>query len=206
MTYFFPSPRGEALLSTQPFPNGNMIYATAMYEYLMGIGMPGLFEFEVKNGRLSRYPDRLEDTSIDDYLAATCDLGFALRFLGAGALYVSVMPGFSFNRLLGLMPSFWGVKLNAKLRAGKGLGPIDVLIWSIALLRAARQPKENQDGWVQSHLMILVWRQSKMSDNVLMRQAVAYWKSKQPQSTWRTMADYIGTESHPLVDAWRLYE
>src|SRR5437870_11648119 len=77
MSYVFPTKNGK-VLSTQQGINGNCISSTAQYIFLNKTNEPrlefyyGLTDFLRGPGILSRYWDKEENTSLDDYLAASC--------------------------------------------------------------------------------------------------------------------------------------
>jgi hypothetical protein len=211
MSYWIATPKGKPLLSTQLFQNGNMIYSTAMYLFLTPKRdleiVQALREFEVKPGLYSRYADQIQNTSVDDYLAAASLPGQALRILNYGRAHFGFFDcekGF-FPKPKQFLFRFQGFWQHARIVAGEDIKGLGAQIWSTAIRLAASEPETNQDGWIQSHLMVLAWEGSWMKTHPTMFKAVQEWKRRKPKATWKLMADYIGDSLHPLVEAWKNY-
>lgn len=203
------------LLSTQVFPNGNLVSATAQWivhqkrqgKVYMDT-LEALLACEKKAGVWSRYPNTLENTSYDDFIcAAACDRGIAYRIHARGEEDAWIFdlfedhPGLTennFARWLGKNPSFVAhICYSAGLTPGWAL----TLSWVVSIAIAARKSIKNQDGWMQSHLQILSYESSGQT-NWLCNLVVAYWRKKKPVPMREIVADYIGTKNHPLVEVW----
>ncbi len=209
MSYWFPLFEGESsFLSSEPFWNGNVNDVSAEYAYLKkddGL-WKALKRLELSPGVLSRSPFNCTNTSVDDYLARACDPEFAKRMLHHGRTHLGFLnceTGFKPRQFLYRFQGMWQ---HARISAGEKPGAIGQFFWVKSVELAAEQPVTNQDGWRQSHLMILRakemgWIQSPGP----ILTAVSTWHMKKPAPTWRIVADYIGLEDHPLVDAWRPY-
>lgn len=205
MSYIIETRTGS-LLSTQPFANGNMISATAQFTYLtkplVSKFYNGLKECELVPGVFSRYPDLPTNTSIDDYLSAACHAWIARNIYDRGKHtwgFFDLFEGHKLSQWLWRFPGFWS---HVKLAAGIPLTLLGKIAWAEALILAAREPMSNQDGWMQSHLMVLVYEAQTMTNSNLCNWAIKYWRSKKSQPTSEIVAAYIGDPEHPLVKAW----
>lgn len=211
--YTFSYPVDGQLLSTEPFTNGNMLYATAQFLYVQyGLSTDQFLRYNTgirfcraPNGAYARTPQLAENTSVDDYLAITCFGGPAVLVLSAARKrfgFLDINPsGFRFSQFLFRFQGLWQ---HMRISAREKIGLFGQLMWAISIFLAARQPVENQDSWIQSHLMILVaTRSSLLSESWICQKACKYWWSKKTAPTSEIMAKYIGDPSHPLVTAWQ---
>lgn len=234
VSYWIQTPHGR-VLSTEPFHNGNVIYATAMHAYLTQTEPLSLLAYEPEEGVLSRYHDSRENTAVDDYVARCCDPNFARRFLRQGRTglgffdlrntkwygglcwaikdLLNPKSGFTFLDRLKLKTfrhflfRHQGMWQHARIRAGEVPGPLGVFAWCKAIEIASKKAVTNQDSWAQSHLMVL-GATDKFSLREMpdaMRAAIMIWRLGKPAPTWEIMAGYIGTEDHPLVRAWKAH-
>lgn len=215
--YIFPT-RNGLVLSTQKWFNGNVNYATAMLLFLQPdhpqaeAFKRGLMDLEVKPGILSRYELPLTNTSIDDYLARCLDPSFAHRCHKTGLYHLGFISiGFSWRQFLFRFQGFWQ---HMKISSGAWVGPLGRYIWARSIRLAADKPITNQDGWIQSHLMILTLNEKNTVNEREgmglppyrgMHRAIEYFMLKKTKPTWEIMADYIGDSKHELVDAWMSY-
>lgn len=211
MIYIFNTKSGRTM-STEPFINGNCIYATAMFATLEPIFardwglMAGLQDFQVAPGLFSRYPDSTANTQVDDYLALTCIPQYAKDFLAYGRRHLGfydVTKDIIFPKGAQWLFRFQGLWQHAKLAAGEKLGLLGQLIWAVSLRLSTKEPYTHQDAWIQPHLMVLVFQNSQMKDNKFMKNAVDYWFSKKQVPTSDLMESYCGDQAHPLVLAWK---
>jgi hypothetical protein len=206
--YFIEYPDNKFLLSTQPFDNGNMLYATAQYMFLreqydecllLGIGL-------CSNGKGAFYrsPDNKSNTSVDDYLALCCISYYAYyiyKYSFLGFIDVNA-PKYSIAQWMFRFNGFWQ---HMKLSAGIWVGPIGSLVWAYSVYKACQQPVSNQDSWIQTHLMVITAERGKVS-NWLIKKAIEYFYEHKPLPTSRIMTQYIGDDSHPLIKAWEKYK
>lgn len=231
--YTFPSTQGK-LLSTEDHANGNMLRSTAEFILLaqndvslqvISDYFKGIVSLQVRPGVFSRYTDKLENTSVDDYLAVGCISQFAANILdnarprlGFADLF---FPKVSISQWLFHFREIWQyIKISAgaqwlfrfqglwqhlKLSAGESLGLLGQAIWSLSLYLAAKEPITNQDNWTLSHMMVLVYERSPYK-HFLMDIAVRFWKSKKTKPTSQIFAEYCGISDHPLVQAWKKYD
>lgn len=214
--YLFPTPNGGFLLSTQNIPNGNMAYATAMYFVLTAKEVTaldqklydGLQALSPFPGLLSRSPTSLEQTQIDDYLAVACLTPFAhkmfaqgKRCLGFYDLTSPDKPSWNWAQWLWRWPHFAG---HVRISAGKPLWPWHRVGWAAYIVYAAFQPRNSQDSWLQSHLMILVAKRRGYRSWIGSAAQWFWWKRK-PAPSWVIISEYLDLLAHPLIDAWELY-
>jgi hypothetical protein len=213
--YTFPTKNGR-LLSTEPFPNGNMLRSTAELLILVPeipegraymAGIEDCRVTEERNHQLvySRYPDRAENTSIDDLLiAGSVDTTSAQEVLASARSNLGfysvdgkrIFPQFIFR--------FQGMWQHLRMVAEEKVGLVGQAIWALSLYLAAKKPITNQDNWVLSHLMVLTYNQSRFKSK-LCDLAIRYWQSKKTKTTSQIMSEYIGDPAHPLVEAWKKY-
>jgi hypothetical protein len=214
--YTFPTKNGK-LLSTELFPNGNMLRYTAEYLFLTKKYQDnkdwslilGIRDCESPNqiGAFSRHSNRMEDTQVDDYLVLGTISYLATQILfGAKCNWgcLSVDREWSFKQF---MPRYMGMWQHLRISAGESVGLIGQAIWALSLYLAARKPITNQDNWVLSHLMVLTYERKNLNSWIC-NKAVQYWKSKKTKETWQIMSEYLGPncQDHPLIDAWRSYK
>lgn len=209
--YSFPVTNGGLLLSTEPFPNGNMLGATAQLSFLLGDKIPiayfiGMDYCERTPGTFSRYPNTLEDTSVDDYLSLACSKAYANDIYSLALErfgFITVFwPVTTYNQWILRFQGFWQ---HTKISAGVKVGPLGRLIWALSIILAAKKPMNNQDSWMQSHLMVLV-KERRGWKSWIGDLAVSYWRKKKVMTTSEIAAEYIGVKDHPLVEAWKGYQ
>lgn len=214
--YVFPAPSGK-LLSTQTFPNGNMVNYTSQLIFLASHSSEilssedlicfwrGLSQCGAYGSTISRYPNTKENTSVDDYLAAACNEVVAARMLSIARWHFGFLdlnyPKVSFSQFMFRFQGFWQ---HMKISARAFVGPLGRLIWAINLVIAAQKPFSFQDNWIESHLMVLV-KERRNFWCPICDLAIRYWRKKKTKTTADIMASYIGTAEHPLVYAWRKY-
>lgn len=209
MNYFFPTPNGR-VLSTQPFFNGNVLGATAQFLFLTGIKDPtlylGLCDLQVRPGVFTNSLTENQNVSIDDYIALACLDKFAPSIVNWGRSHF----GF-FDCRGGLFPApksflwrFAGFWTHAQIVGSPGIGAYDKWAWITAIEVAAQKPVTNQDGWIQSALMVKAYERSDVYDSG-MDSAVEYWEQMKPKQIYEIMSDYIGDPNHPLVSAWEAH-
>lgn len=213
-----------ALLSTEPFLNGNALYATGQLLFLAGAKLPsddqvkyiaGIYACRTENGAFERKPGNLENTSVDDYLAITCGIYTAKHVLAAARnnwgfldVHSNLVPGINWAQFIFRFQGLWQ---HMRVSAGERLGLLGQTIWAVSIVLAARKPLTNQDSWIQSHLMVLTYgRRSRDGNSALihwlMDLAVTYWRKKKGTTTTSSiMAAYCGDPEHPLVEAWQPY-
>lgn len=217
--YSFPTKSGGLLLSTQNCPNGNMTGATSQLLTLVS-DIPNAWAYYdglkdcIINDALSRYPNLPENTSIDDYLALTCNPYYArvmLRTVRKRLGFFDInFPKVKAAQWLWRFPALWA---HMKLSANAGnpgsrywVGPIAAISWCISIYIAAGQPFGNQDNWIESHLMVLQYEKQKYTNWGIMNKGVDYWRAKKGyKTTSDIMAEYTGIPDHPLVQAWKPY-
>lgn len=205
--YTFTTQHG-LVMSTQPFLNGNSLYATAQAillgderadEFVLGMG-----DLEKNEGAFSRNEYLLENTSIDDMLGAACIPVFAVDILWRMRTHFGICdvinPTLSLN-FKQFMPRFLGFYQHCKISAGEKLSWLGALIWAKSVERAADAPISNQDSKIQTAMMILVYLRSGIK-NPRCDEAVAYWYSKKAMPISEIVAAYIGDPKHPLVELW----
>jgi hypothetical protein len=214
------------LLSTEPFLNGNGLYATGQLLFLAQSRLPiydayALYPNGIElcrdphTGAYARRPDLLENTSVDDYLAITCDEYIAQELLkdsranwGFLDVHNAIVPGINWAQFIFRFQGLWQ---HMRVSAGERLGLLGQAIWAVSIVLAARKPLTNQDSWIQSHLMVLTYgRRSRDGNSALihwlMDLAVSYWRKKKGTTTTSSiMAAYCGDPEHPLVEAWEPY-
>lgn len=207
-SYVFHTKNG-LVLSTQNFYNGNVIYATGQHILLAEKNreayLAGLADLELESGAFSRDQFNVLNTSVDDYLAAACVPEIAKRILYRLRTHFGFCDvkhsTFSLN-FKQFMGRFLGFVQHCRISAGEFPGWLGQIIWAKSITRAADQPISNQDGWLQSALMILVYSRSKFRskrcDN-----AIAYWVLKKTAPTAEIMKAYLALDEHPLIEAWR---
>lgn len=217
--YSFPTPNGGLLLSTEIFQNGNMVRSTAELLFLINevtlinreLYIIGLCECEPElksnPGIFSRYPNKIQNTQVDDYLAAGCRSDLAIDILK------SVRKNYGFANLeskksfSSFIYRFQGMWQHLRISAGETPGFLGQLLWSIAIISAANKPFSYQDSWCLSHLMILTKQRRNFSTR-LTDLAERYWYYKKGNKTTSSiMADYVGPncQDHPLISAWEPY-
>ncbi len=215
--YTFPTKYGK-LLSTQPFPNGNMLRATAellilsppqnSIEYSEGTDDCLVSDLQNHGLCYSRYPDRAENTSVDDLIA----IG-GLDFISAQNILNCARSNLGFYSVDGkrtwsqFIFRFQGLWAHLKIRAEEKLDIYYKLVWALSLYLAAQNPIENQDAWLLSHLMVITYERSKLKSWIC-DTAVKYWKSKKSLPSWQIMSYYLcpDCQDHPLIEAWRPYD
>ena len=205
----------DAGLTTERFPNGNVLGSTA--EAIALLSFTGA-EPEMRTrlclaaqryvsgpGVYSRYPvdERIEDTQIDDYLrvAATCGV-WANRILKRmtetfGFLSIDGKP-----RARQWFYRFPGFVAHCKFSACLFVGVFGRLAWAASVWLCTRKPVTNQDAWTQTALMILTYKSGSQRSS-LCDWACDYWQKKLPKPVSEICADYIGDASHPLVCLYR---
>lgn len=216
-------------MSTQPFPNGNMLRTTA--EFLITSAVPphkdflisdyklGIKDCQTVPGNYSRYPDKLENTSVDDLLVVG-------SFNQLSALYmlnvarsnwgcISVDTKWSFFKILFNPKKFWsqffarfqGGWQNLRIIAGENVGLLGQAIWALSLYLAAKEPIGKQDNWVLSHLIVLTYERSGFK-SFICEAAIKFWRGKKTKTTSQIMSEYLGPEcqDHPLIETWRPYD
>lgn len=213
--YSFQTHSGGLVLSTQKVPNGNMVGATGQFITLMpflgGIELyvQGLMDCEKLPGVFSRDQKYLYNTSIDDYLEATSIPHIAARCLDTAIYHYGFLdlfyPKVSFEQWVLRFQGFWQ---HMKISAGRFVGPIGRIMWAASIVIAAHKDFNDQDSWIQSHLMIIVKERSNMK-SLICTLAARYWrKHKGTMTTSQIMADYVGLDcyDHPLIEAWKPYK
>jgi hypothetical protein len=212
--YSFPTPNGK-LLSTQDFPNGNMVGYTSQLLFLTQFTdalsleqvqefFNGLIDCGAFSGVVSRKPGELSNTSVDDYLSLACNPVFAIKMLKYGRAHWGFFdlnyPKVSFAQFLYRFQGMWQ---HAKISAGEPLTNLGKLIWAVSLMISAHKPFSWQDAWIQSHLMVLI-KERRNVNNPIMDYAVNYWRRRKgSKTTSEIYADYMGFADHPLVEAFK---
>lgn len=216
--YSFLTSKGGFLMSTQNFPNGNMGRTT--FEYLLltedSINLRDQIDYKLGavalidpiTGLYSRYVDKLENTSVDDYLALGTDKD------NAKAILYRVRKNWGFANVelkktfASFIYRFQGLWSHLRISAGEEMGLWGQLIWAIAIISAADEPFSYQDSWCLSHMMILTKQNRKYSTG-LTNLAEKYWYYKKgDKTTSNIIADYLGPncQDHPLIKAWEPYK
>lgn len=220
--YTFPTKNGK-LLSTEPFPNGNMLRTTAEFLILTGRRdqsfLNGIDDCLTEQSIFNRYPialpandpkSILENTSVDDLLVVGASSFFdSFRVLTAARKNLGFYDVNLKRPWSQFIFRFQGMWQTLRMRAAEKLGPIAKAIWALSLYLAAKKPITEQDNWVLSHITVIVYESTKSytstkGGNWPCNKAVAYWRSKKTRKTYEIMAGYIGDPDHPLVQAWRI--
>lgn len=210
-TFIYPTKTGK-MLSSEPWPNGNMLYTTAMYlllkpdtEYKDDF-RSGIADCKIKDGLYSRHPDRIENTAIDDYSALSCLPEYAPSILSYGTFHLGFFnsKGFSFKQWLGRYASWWA--FMRIMKHGGLVGSLTKKIWAYSLIWASKQPVSHQDGWIQSHMQIVAYDRYVFAKDARIEDAIVEWEAKKPLPTHKIMEAYLNLSSHPLIDAWKPYE
>lgn len=212
--YSYNTPHGR-IISTENFPNGNMIRSTAELLLLASDRLTpdellayqnGLRDMEQPTfGVFTRYQSRLENTSVDDYLLAGTDKLIAQSILDNARKNwgcCSVDGKWSKDQFLFRFQGMWQ---NLRMVAGECVGIIGQLIWAGNLVLATRQPPSNQDNWALSHAVVVSYEKGNFQSPIC-DWAVAYFKAKKPKPTYQLMIDYLGIPDHPIVQAWKPYD
>jgi hypothetical protein len=218
--------KNAALLSTESFLNGNGLYATGQLVFLAQSRLPMYDAYalypngielcrEPFTGAYARRPDLLENTSVDDYLAISCDEHVAENLLrdaranwGFLDIHSSIVWTVDWKQFIFRFQGLWQ---HMRVSANERLGLLGQAIWAVSVALAARKPMTNQDSWIQSHLMVLTYGRRSRNGNPdlahwLMDLAVSYWRKKKGTTTTSSiMAAYCGDPEHPLVEAWQPY-
>lgn len=216
--YSFPTSKGGVLMSTQNFSNGNMGRTT--FEYLLltensinlrdqvDYKLGGVALIDPITGLYSRYVDKLENTSVDDYLALGTDKDNAKTILYRVRKnwgFANVEPKKTFASFIYRFQGLWS---HLRISAGEEMGLWGQLMWAIAIISAADEPFSYQDSWCLSHMMILT-KQRRGYSTGLTNLAERYWYYKKGDKTTSSIiADYLGTncQDHPLIKAWEPYK
>ena len=229
MSYFHATNHGS-LLSTEHSINGNTLYASAMYAALCpesknaAYFLAAMRAMQVRPGLFSRYPDRVENTAVDDHIALAAIPEFARLILAYGRSHLGFFdvrntrwygglwcaikdwfthPEFKFKKkafrhCLYRAQGFW---VHARLSAGEEIGPIASALWSLSVYLATRS--HEQDAQIQTALMILVAGRNHGLLTEQMLKAYRYWWNTVREHTFEVVARYIGNPAHPLVEAWK---
>lgn len=212
MTYEFSTQNGR-LLSTEPYLNGNSLSSSGQWILLKHdldvvipfvVGIADCIRKRDGYEAFSRWPDKDEDTSIDDHLCIGAIPVFARRILTQLRRrwgFLSLYEPAPWKQWLMRIPGFYQ---HLKLAAGEDLNWFDRMIWASVIMIAACKSVKNQDGWIQSHVMVITYDRSSKRYWAC-DQAVKYWKERKPAPTSEIVSAYIGDPNHPLVDAWRSY-
>lgn len=213
MNYFYRTPNDGYLLSTENYPNGNMVGYTSQLIFLTPRSMMnqalmlGLQDCGAGSGVVTRHPGKIENTSVDDYLALACVYPFANIVLSKAHRNFGFIdlnfPQVSVNSFMFRFQGFWQ---HLKVCAKAVVGPLGRAIWAISIVLAARKPFDNIDSWVESHLMVLA-KERYGYNSFIGDLAVKYWRKKKGNvKTSDLYAKYIGVTDHPLVWAWKPYD
>jgi hypothetical protein len=220
--YSFDVPNGGLLLSSEPFPDGNMLYYTSQLLFLTksndlgvclktGVQMATLYTMgiqacQVKEGLYSRYPTTLSNTSVDDYLGLGCLTTYAHEILTYGrehfGFYNVLYPKITFAQWLFRFQGLWQ---HLKISSRNFIGPLGRLIWAVSIFLSARKPLSDQDSWIQSHLMVLAYKRSGLKSIICNLASKYFLYRKHDVSTSEIMHAYCGIADHPLVEAWKPY-
>jgi hypothetical protein len=115
--------------------------------------------------------------------------------------YNNVEPGkFTFQTWMGKYPA---MLVHWKLAAGDQPDPSEFGLWGAALILSAK--KGDQDGWIQSWLMILTYEMSQYHSTVADFAVGQWWTmlhSRYPGGIKQTMTDYLGSsgKGNPLEE------
>lgn len=215
--YTFPTKAGQ-LLSTQTFPNGNMVRSTAELIILTkGKCIDGRIRYifglmdcnDNLSGIYSRYPDRLENTQVDDYLVAgsrnELEAQSILACARANFGCSSVDGNWSWKQFIFRYQGMWQ---HLRIIAKEDVGLLGQAIWAANLaFICAQQPITNQDNWLLSHLMVITYERSGFKSWIC-DSAIKYWRSKKTKPSYQIMSEYLGPDcqDHPLIEAWRPYD
>ena len=212
--YTFPTRNGQ-LLSTESFSNGNMLRSTAELLFLTKLNNElspklrqeyfyGIYDLEQEPGLYSRYPDSVQNSSVDDYLLIGTDRLFASEILSYARYHFGFVDVNKKKDFKQFFPRFQGLWQHLRISANENVGILGQLIWSISLYLAAQKPITEKDNWVLSHVMVLTYERSSLKSYIC-NLAVKYWRSKKTKTTSQIMSEYTGIPDHPLVKAWIPY-
>lgn len=222
----------NGMLSSSTTPNDNMVGYTSQLITLLdasktfspvarhrtALYSEALSRYELKSGLWSTAPTFENNCKIDDYLSvASCDISVAQRILAQGraawGFFDLATPNqkpwptiknifkWPWPRFLRRNAGFW---THAQYKAGEKPGWFNRFAWVVSIFGAARKPIQVQDGWMQSHMMIMAYSQSQYK-SWLCNKAVAYWWKKKPVPMRDIVASYLGPAiypDHPLYVCW----
>lgn len=206
--------RSGKVLSTEPFPNGNMLRSTSELLFLANEKLTkdqysdfvnGMEDFSVRSGLYSRYSEAIEDTTIDDYLVLGSSRFLATEILQEARFnlgFITVNDSWTFKQFLF---RFFGMWQHLRISAGEKVGIFGRAIWALSIYLAAKQPIEHQDNWCLSHIMIETYKRRGVKSWICDK-AIAFWRSKKTKPTSQIMAEYTSIPDHPLVEAWKPYD
>lgn len=193
------------LLSTQPFMNGNVLYATGQLVFLTPADpryRTGIDLCKAPNGAYARQPNLADNTSVDDYLAIGCISDIAKNLLQTARTNwgcLDIQGKKSWSQFIFRFQGFWQ---HLRISANESIGLFGQFIWALAIWLASKELIGNQDSWIQSRLMIATYDR-RGYNHWLCEWAIKKWNAAQPEPTWQTMAKYINDDTHPLVIAWK---
>lgn len=168
----------------------------------------GIYDFSIDLGIFSRYPDSIENTTLDDYLVLGTNRINAKNILDSGREnfgFISVDGKKSWAQWLYRFQGMWQ---HLRISALEKPGLLGQFFWALSIYLAANKPFSNQDNWILSHLMILTKERRKYS-TWLTDKAVQYWNNKKGiVQTSSIVSDYLGPDcqDHPLIEAWKKYD
>jgi len=215
-TYTFLYSMNAKLLSTENYANGNMGRTTAEMLLLATDELSSQLKEEYKaglnllrvghlKGALTRKPNTLENTSVDDYLVAGSDEQLARAFLAEARSNMGALDVNGEWSWVQWIFRFQGMWQHLRISARENVGVFGQLMWALSIWLAARQPIDHQDNWVLSHIMILT-KEKRGFKSWICDKAVQYWKSKKTLPTSEIMRQYLNVQDHPLIKLWEKYE
>lgn len=197
----------NGMLSTQKFPNGNILSYSAQAAFFAGLSQydPPIRSHRVSTGVFSRYSDRLSNTQIDDLVSLAClqEYAWEIRYTlwknwGFLDVHAPTQASWNWTQWFYRFPALLA-HLDFSLNDRPAL--FKQVAWAVSMFISANKPHADQDNWMQSHLMALVYMRSTEKTDLCDR-ALNYWISKKPQNMKTVVASYIGTYEHPLVALW----
>jgi len=215
--YWFNTPSGGKLLSTQPFMNGNVHLATGAYLfYALKSQMPAqeyadllakcqtaLKDCEISPGLYKRNPDNNDQHGPDDlfgisiYSASTASLVW--EHLSRNLFFYDITGGKKLSTWMGRMP---GLLAHIKVCSIQSPGWFLRKAWCFSVRLALKKPISNQDGWIQTALMVEAYKVLSFLPHIKsgdMDEVVREYEQKKPKIS-EVYAKYIGDAGHPLVE------
>lgn len=198
----------DGLLSTTQGTNQNQMGATGMLCALTGQDMFQEFPKAIElfsGGVFYCQPPNApgNECKIDDMIcivaASEWAAGETRRKLFTTLGFLQEHAPIRFERFFFRYPAFVA---HVLVRLDMPLSLLMKACWTTGLSICQSLPVSQQDPWMQTGLMVLTYLDSK-SKNALCDAAVSDWIRHLPKPMHEIAADYIGTEDHPLVGAWK---
>lgn len=204
--YFIETPNQGLFLSTQPFLNGNVHLSTGAWVLLRGRAdakyLKALELCQLKPGLYKRNPTSLDEHGPDDlfglplYSRNIAELVWA--YLKHRAFFYQNDGGkWRIKSWMGRFPALLG---HIQYQATGEMSWLFRMAWCLAVRSSRDKPVTNQDGWIQTMLLVEAYKSAGSKSYSDMDSACEIYEIYKPKIS-DIYAAYIGDNEHPLVQA-----